>query len=548
MKQVKQPIVSVLYEEITKGCSVNEDDANYWIKEQRLITFLNIPRELEKVLYLGYLICLDSFLFLFTFLPIRTVFSLCNIANSLLQRVLFFKYVPIDKGLLCDLFRMTMLVVVMFCLSHVNISMVYHIIRGQSVIKLYFIYNCLEILDYLCLSFGNDVFEALFWLTIRVKKKKRENLPMVGHWALGCTYTLIHSISFLCQAICLSVAINSHNKSLLVVMVTNQYMELKSYLFKKFDKDNNYQIVARDIRERFQYTIVLILVFIRNLSQLDWDTSHVYVMLPDVGLIIASEIAIDWIKHAFVTKFNGISIESYKDYCYQLYDDLLNPEFYNHTFSNRMDLMARKILFIPMPLACLSITVLIEVIPDDLQYTWVEIAKYGTVTVFVMFIMKLINMGLIIRSAEQLKSERPIYTTPKVPPIRGVNSSVKLPKYIPVSPIDDPEPHPIIPEVKEPFSLSTDSEIATTLSSVSLPQFTAEFSNRPADHVDFASTHPPESSVDVNSKPDDFTPSDDLENKPPVNDNALLTNLNNNVNLTDLDGLRKRMSQITQDC
>ena len=46
---------------------------------------------------------------------------------------------------------------------------------------------------------------------------------------------------------------------------------------------------------------------------------------------------------------------------YQLYDDLLNPDQYKQTFSNRMDLMARKILFIPMPLACLTVTVLFEV-------------------------------------------------------------------------------------------------------------------------------------------------------------------------------------------
>ena len=39
-----------------------------------------------------------------------------------------------------------------------------------------------------------------------------------------------------------------------------------------------------------------------------WD------VLPDVALIAFSEISIDWLKHAFVTKFNGIPVESYNDY------------------------------------------------------------------------------------------------------------------------------------------------------------------------------------------------------------------------------------------
>ena len=31
-------------------------------------------------------------------------------------------------------------------------------------------------------------------------------------------------------------------------------------------------------------------------------------------MIFISEVFIDWLKHAFVTKFNGIPIESYSDY------------------------------------------------------------------------------------------------------------------------------------------------------------------------------------------------------------------------------------------
>jgi hypothetical protein len=38
-----------------------------------------------------------------------------------------------------------------------QVSRVYHYIRGEAIIKLYVIFNILEILDKLCASLGSDV-------------------------------------------------------------------------------------------------------------------------------------------------------------------------------------------------------------------------------------------------------------------------------------------------------------------------------------------------------------------------------------------------------
>ena len=40
--------------------------------------------------------------------------------------------------------------------------------------------------------------------------------------------------------------------------------------------------------------------------------------LPDAALIIASEVVVDWTKHAFITKFNEIPMGVYQDYTYSL--------------------------------------------------------------------------------------------------------------------------------------------------------------------------------------------------------------------------------------
>lgn len=45
-------------------------------------------------------------------------------------------------------------------------------------------------------------------------------------------------------------------------------------------------------------------------------------MLLDCMLVVTSEMGVDWIKHAFITKFNELPIEVYKDYTYSLAYDI----------------------------------------------------------------------------------------------------------------------------------------------------------------------------------------------------------------------------------
>jgi transmembrane anterior posterior transformation protein 1 len=44
------------------------------------------------------------------------------------------------------------------------------------------------------------------------------------------------------QATTLNVAINSSNKALLTIMMSNNFVELKGSVFKKFDKNNLFQV------------------------------------------------------------------------------------------------------------------------------------------------------------------------------------------------------------------------------------------------------------------------------------------------------------------
>jgi hypothetical protein len=54
----------------------------------------------------------------------------------------------------------------------------------------------------------------------------------------------IHALVLFHQAVTLNVAINSDSTSLLTLLVSNQFVELKGSVFKKFEKENLFQIAC----------------------------------------------------------------------------------------------------------------------------------------------------------------------------------------------------------------------------------------------------------------------------------------------------------------
>ena len=114
------------------------------------------------MLFLGYFICLDSFLYNFTILPLRILLSLLallhqGVCRLVLRRPLRNPWLPCFPS---DLLRGLLLAIVCLALQQIDASRVYHSIRGQSIIKLYVIFNVFEVFDKLCCSFGLDILES----------------------------------------------------------------------------------------------------------------------------------------------------------------------------------------------------------------------------------------------------------------------------------------------------------------------------------------------------------------------------------------------------
>ncbi|XP_011839522.1 PREDICTED: transmembrane anterior posterior transformation protein 1 homolog [Mandrillus leucophaeus] len=255
----------------------------------------------------GIFLCLDAFLYVFTLLPLRVFLALFRLLTlpcyGLRDRRL------LQPAQVCDILKGVILVICYFMMHYVDYSMMYHLIRGQSVIKLYIIYNMLEVADRLFSSFGQDILDALYWTATEPKERKRAHIGVIPHFFMAVLYVFLHAILIMVQATTLNVAFNSHNKSLLTIMMSNNFVEIKGSVFKKFEKNNLFQMSNSDIKERFTNYVLLLIVCLRNMEQFSWNPDHLWVLFPDVCMVIASEIAVDIVKHAFITKFNDITAD-----------------------------------------------------------------------------------------------------------------------------------------------------------------------------------------------------------------------------------------------
>jgi hypothetical protein len=135
-------------------------------------------------------------------------------------------------------------------------------------------------------------------------------------------------------------------------------VEIKSSVFKRFEKENTFQLTCADIVERFQLWIMLIIIGMRNVVEVgglsvpragtDVNSDpgspplHTASILPasftilppwlwsgevlsPFLIVIGIEMIVDWIKHAYINKFNNI-----KPNLYSRILDILCKDYYTN--------------------------------------------------------------------------------------------------------------------------------------------------------------------------------------------------------------------------
>lgn len=317
-------------------------------RTDHVINFLRVPLQLEPFLALGHAICVDLFLFHFTFLPLRFFVALGQGLYVLARRAVAPQQggtgaapplpTTFHRGHAYDLIRGALVLISVWALGAVQVSRVYHYIRGEAIIKLYVIFNILEIFDKLACSLGQDVLDALY-RTIRDQLGGPSGAPVVSltggvqtgfHFAVAVAYTVAHSLILFVQIVCLNVAINSRNNALLTLLISNNFVELKASVFKRFEAENLFQVSCADVVERFQLSLFLGLIAMQEFS----TTTMVLALLPSMVAIYLCEVVVDYLKHSFIGKFNRLHSDLYSTFGCILSHDILRTRA---TLSSSLD-------------------------------------------------------------------------------------------------------------------------------------------------------------------------------------------------------------------
>ena len=276
---------------------------------------------------------------------------------------------------------------------------------------MYVIYNILEVCDRLFSAVGQDVLECLFSKEALERKEDGRSKLLRPFWLfiLALVYTVIHSTALFYQVVTLNVAVNSYSNALIALLLSNQFVEIKSTVFKKFEKENLFQLTCADVVERFQLWHMLLIIACRNIVQtggfnkgfnvpspasiltppqptnmsipitpavppltvssvlprsfglvpelVNSITSYVPTVNHVLGpflVVMGSEMLVDWLKHAYINKFNNT-----RPAIYDRFLDVLAKDYYINAFADQN--LTKRLGLPVIPLSCLLIRATVQI-------------------------------------------------------------------------------------------------------------------------------------------------------------------------------------------
>ncbi|KAK6087156.1 eukaryotic membrane protein family [Seiridium cupressi] len=348
-----------------------------------------------------------------------------------------------------DLLQGAVIVCSSLALMTIDASRMYHFVRAQSAMKLYVIFNLLEVGDRLLAAIGQDILECLFsteTLSRNSFGRSKVLLPL-GMFILSLIYNVAHAVVLFYQVITLNVAVNSYSNALLSLLMSNQFVEIKGSVFKKIEKENLFQLTCSDVVERFQLWIILIIIGMRNIvevgglsipgagSEVDPSMSgpgpiHTasnlpasFTLLPSwifsgevlspFLIVIGSEMLVDWIKHAYVNKFNNV-----KPTVYRRMLDIFCKDYYTNAFG--APALTRRIGLPLLPLSCLFIRASVQIyhmflathLPPPMPTATTELSLESSVPSSAAMLAALDRLDNLLRNA----LGRAVYGNPFTPP------------------------------------------------------------------------------------------------------------------------------------
>ena len=389
--------------ELGLSVGAREDDPDMAVARERVFDIIwHIPLEFERLNFYGGMLCMDATLGVVTSLPVRVV---CQTARLIMSPALgvvtkvgelvspspstktrggntdqwrkprgnshagpsrkrrTWGFHPYAREHLSDSLWLLMLIAAFTAVKLVDVSVVYHYIRGQEVIKLYLACSVLECFDKLCCAFNCHVLDALqnsVYILVNTAQEDGSTADLINATfqlafdaALTLAATCAHAAIMLTHAVTLSVAINSHTNAMLLVLISNNFGEIKSHIFKKMDAAKLFSVARLDIVERVHLSICLVFVAAQRVTAAGSVAGGLTrKMLKDSLMVLSSEIVVDVFKHAFMSKFNNIRPKVYRGFLRQLCRE--------HVKLAQSYRLHRVVGFVPLAPAA----VLMKVLPD----------------------------------------------------------------------------------------------------------------------------------------------------------------------------------------
>eukprot|EP00549_Striatella_unipunctata_P026089 CAMPEP_0118703140 /NCGR_PEP_ID=MMETSP0800-20121206/18352_1 /TAXON_ID=210618 ORGANISM="Striatella unipunctata, Strain CCMP2910" /NCGR_SAMPLE_ID=MMETSP0800 /ASSEMBLY_ACC=CAM_ASM_000638 /LENGTH=747 /DNA_ID=CAMNT_0006604561 /DNA_START=272 /DNA_END=2515 /DNA_ORIENTATION=+ len=367
--------------------------------------FVMVPSRVEKLLLFGLGICVDCFLYILTILPIRFAWSiialfcsaLLNVRNNKNWRMFRFSrqhlYQLVQGFIIYAVYRIALI--------PLSIGTIYHWIRGQAMIKLYVLMAIMEVFDRLMCSLGQNALDSLYWNTTHRPKSRR----MIVSVVVVFMYATLHSLLLFMHVTALNVAVNSADQALLTLLISGNFAEIKSTVFKKYNEQILFSITASDICERFKLALFLSLVFILNCFQGGMNQTMIMNYLKMSAFVLTAEMLTDWIKHSFISKFNFISINVYPRYALTLAGDVTGVGHeglqINHTHA-----VVKRLGMAQIPLVCVMARYLREAaryaVEDetDFVFSWKR-WPFMLVSVYMLLLLVKIVLGFTLERTSQ---------------------------------------------------------------------------------------------------------------------------------------------------
>lgn len=268
---------------------ISETFLNSGSNERHLEAFVVAPYYAEKVFTYGMLICIDSFLFSATILPLRACSAFFHISHRL-----------------DDLLRFLTMVIVYQYLCTVKVSSIYHSFKNQPGMTVYVIYGVTDVCDKFLCTFGSAVGNCV----VNTRADKGIGRALFFFF-INLVYTGLHSFVLIWQFVTINIAVNSYKNALMSFILVHLFGKVRSIILKRFKYSTLTQTLAGDTIQRFKIGAIVSVIIMRNLF--DSYTKNGCLSFECVKkicgpsvMLYSTNLFLDWMKYSYIASFNGM--------------------------------------------------------------------------------------------------------------------------------------------------------------------------------------------------------------------------------------------------